>query len=64
MGTIIGCLKTTHITVNDFIASNEATKFHNNFHARSQLHQKVVENFLSKGGRLGIKLGFFCLIFR
>jgi len=64
IGTILGCIQTTQTTIDNFVTSNEATQFSNNFHARSQLNQKVVENFLSKGGKFGLKLGFFCLLFR
>ncbi|EZA51339.1 RPII140-upstream gene protein [Ooceraea biroi] len=62
-GMIIGGLRTTQRTVDNFIASNEATRFDNHLHAKNSLHQKVLENFISKGGGLGIKLGFFCFMF-
>lgn len=63
IGAVLGGLKTTKHTVNSFIDNNEASRFHSNTHARQELSQRVMENFLRKGGKLGAKLGLFCFMF-
>lgn len=64
VGLAIGGISATKNTVDDFITTNEATRFMSHFDAKQSLHYKVIVNFLKKGGRLGAKLGIFCFIYR
>ncbi|XP_020299452.1 RPII140-upstream gene protein [Pseudomyrmex gracilis] len=62
-GMGIGGILATKKTVNDFIANNEATRYPSHFDAKRNLQQRVAENFLKSGFKIGTKLGLFCLIF-
>lgn len=63
-GMGIGGILATKKTVNDFMTNNEATRFPSHFDAKKNLQQKVAENFLKSGLKIGGKLGIFSLIFR
>lgn len=63
IGVGIGGMSASRNTVDNFIANNEASRFINHVDAKRELQHTVVVNFLRKGGRLGAKLGMFCLIF-
>lgn len=63
IGIVLGGMDATRNTVDNFISSNEATKFISHFDAKWHLQQAVTKNFIRKGGRLGAKLGIFCFLF-
>lgn len=62
-GVILGGTRSTKHTVNNFISSNEATRFGNHIDAKRHLQQIVSVNFIKQGGKLGGKLGLFCFLF-
>lgn len=64
VGIILGGSQSTKHTVNNFISSNEATRFTSHFDAKRHLQQIVSVNFIKQGGKLGGKLGLFCFLFR
>ncbi|XP_012536165.1 RPII140-upstream gene protein [Monomorium pharaonis] len=63
IGLAIGGIGATRNTVDDFITTNEATRFSSHFDAKRSLQHRIAVNFLKKGARLGAKLGIFCFIF-
>lgn len=63
-GMVFGGITASKNTVDNFISSNEATKFISHFDAKWHLQQAVTTNFIRKGSRMGGKLALFCCIFR
>jgi len=64
MGTVVAGMGVTKNTVDNFISSNEATRFINQLDAQRHLQQEVSVNFIRKGVKFGGKLGLFCCLFR
>lgn len=63
-GMFLGGIVASKNTVDNFISSNEATKFISHFDAKWHLQQTITTNFIKKGTRMGGKLALFCCIFR
>lgn len=64
IGTVIAGISTSKHVVNNFIETNEATRFTSHFDAKRELQDRVTVNFLKKGGKFGLKVGLFCFLFR
>lgn len=64
LGAVIGGTRATKYTVENFVTSNEATRFIDQLDAKRHLQQAVSVNFLRKGGKFAGKLGLFCCMFR
>ncbi|EFN88528.1 RPII140-upstream gene protein [Harpegnathos saltator] len=63
IGLVIGGISATKNTINNFISSNEATRFINHFEAKKHLQREVFLTFVKKGAVLGKKLATFSFIF-
>ncbi|XP_029161780.1 RPII140-upstream gene protein [Nylanderia fulva] len=63
IGVVLGGMSATKNTVDNFISSNEATRFISHFDAKWHLQQSVTQSFIKKGGRMGAKLALFCFLF-
>lgn len=63
LGAVVGGISATRSTMDNFIQSNEATRFINEIDAKRHLQQAISVNFIKKGGRFAGKLGLFCCMY-